>query len=259
MFYEWYLRLAIDHGCWEQVSCGCLLDQSREDGQMGIWWYNVIYIYIHNYIQYMRKLDLYRFVQTFCWNLQTKKGKSIYSQDTFGQRQTSPSVIGFPGGQKLPLSPTNDKHIFLVCVAEPPTRDKYIYLSGWWFGTFFIFPYIENNNPNWLIFFIGVDTTNQLFIYLFKPGWFLNWRATLWQSALKVHPWLWGIFGRLSRIMRVRPGSDSADEHSKTPWQLQFQRVDNELGIVQLVFVEGFRDLYTLTVSSQGYLVLLHA
>ena len=21
--------------------------------------------------------------------------------------------------------------------------------SGWWFGTFFIFPYIGNNNPNW--------------------------------------------------------------------------------------------------------------
>ena len=28
--------------------------------------------------------------------------------------------------------------------------------SGWWFGTSFIFPYIENNHPNWLIFFRGV-------------------------------------------------------------------------------------------------------
>ena len=35
-------------------------------------------------------------------------------------------------------------------------------LSGWWFGTFFIFPYIGNNHPNWLIFFRGVQTTNQL-------------------------------------------------------------------------------------------------
>ena len=33
--------------------------------------------------------------------------------------------------------------------------------SGWWFGTFFIFPYIGNNYPNWLIFFRGVQTTNQ--------------------------------------------------------------------------------------------------
>ena len=24
---------------------------------------------------------------------------------------------------------------------------------GWWFGTFFIFPYIGKNHPNWLIFF----------------------------------------------------------------------------------------------------------
>ena len=28
---------------------------------------------------------------------------------------------------------------------------------------FFIFPYIGNNHPNWLIFFRGVQTTNQLF------------------------------------------------------------------------------------------------
>ena len=30
----------------------------------------------------------------------------------------------------------------------------YIYITGWWFGT--IFPYIGNNNPNWLIFFRGL-------------------------------------------------------------------------------------------------------
>ena len=32
---------------------------------------------------------------------------------------------------------------------------KYIYIciSGWWFGTFFIFPYIGNNHPNWLSYF----------------------------------------------------------------------------------------------------------
>ena len=37
--------------------------------------------------------------------------------------------------------------------------------TGWWFGTFFIFPYIGNNNPNWLIFFRGVETTNQLIMH----------------------------------------------------------------------------------------------
>ena len=34
--------------------------------------------------------------------------------------------------------------------------------SGGWFGTFFIFPYIGNNHPNWLSYFQrGGPTTNQ--------------------------------------------------------------------------------------------------
>ena len=33
--------------------------------------------------------------------------------------------------------------------------------ADWWFRTFFIFPYICNNHPSWLIFFRGVETTNQ--------------------------------------------------------------------------------------------------
>ena len=34
--------------------------------------------------------------------------------------------------------------------------------TDWWFGTFFIFPYIGNNHPNWLkIFQRGRSTTNQ--------------------------------------------------------------------------------------------------
>ena len=41
----------------------------------------------------------------------------------------------------------------------------HLHISGWWFGTFFIFPYIGNNHPNWLIFFRGVQTTNQIWSY----------------------------------------------------------------------------------------------
>ena len=41
--------------------------------------------------------------------------------------------------------------------------------AGWWFGTFFIFPYIGNNHPNWLIFFRGVQTTNQQ-VYAVPPA-----------------------------------------------------------------------------------------
>ena len=33
--------------------------------------------------------------------------------------------------------------------------------SDWWFETFFIWPYIGKNHPNGLIFFRGVETTNQ--------------------------------------------------------------------------------------------------
>ena len=40
-------------------------------------------------------------------------------------------------------------------------------LTGWWFGTFFIFPNSWDDDPIWLIFFRGVETTNQLIL----PFW----------------------------------------------------------------------------------------
>jgi len=41
----------------------------------------------------------------------------------------------------------------------------YIYISGWWFGTFIIFPYIGNNNPNGLSYFKqrGRYTNNRIY------------------------------------------------------------------------------------------------
>ena len=38
-------------------------------------------------------------------------------------------------------------------------RCEYYFPSSILFGTFFIFPYIGNNHPNWLFFFRGVQTT----------------------------------------------------------------------------------------------------
>ena len=35
-------------------------------------------------------------------------------------------------------------------------------IAGWWFGTFFIFPNSWDDDPIWLIFFRGVETTNQI-------------------------------------------------------------------------------------------------
>ena len=38
-------------------------------------------------------------------------------------------------------------------------------ITGWWFGTFFIFHNIWDNPSHWLIFFKMVKTTNQISIY----------------------------------------------------------------------------------------------
>ena len=63
--------------------------------------------------------------------------------------------------------------------------------SGWWFGTFFIFPYIGKNHPNGLILFRGVQTTNQFglvngcqwhFFHLIYPLWF-SWIYTQWMMT----------------------------------------------------------------------------
>ena len=52
-------------------------------------------------------------------------------------------------------------------------RDLWIYesMTGWWLRTFF--PYIGNNDPNWLIFFRRVETTNQMNTHqLIGQKWF---------------------------------------------------------------------------------------
>ena len=41
-------------------------------------------------------------------------------------------------------------------------------IIGWWFGPFFIFPYIGNNHPNWLMFFREVKKTpTRMFLHFF--------------------------------------------------------------------------------------------
>ena len=48
-------------------------------------------------------------------------------------------------------------------VYQPSCHSEESIIAGWWFGTFFVFPYIGNNYPNWLthIFLRGWYTTNQ--------------------------------------------------------------------------------------------------
>ena len=47
-------------------------------------------------------------------------------------------------------------------------------MTGWWLGTFFIFPYIGKNISNCLIILIflrGVETTNQMIMILLDSRW----------------------------------------------------------------------------------------
>ena len=67
-------------------------------------------------------------------------------------RESSQEIMDFPmkneGGSTVSLLPTKPIH---WTSNESNT--------GWWFGSFFIFPYIGNNHPNWLL-------TN-----IFQRGW----------------------------------------------------------------------------------------
>ena len=82
------------------------------------------------------------------------------------------SVAGRTGKIHL-VNPSNCKWCIirspLACNFEgkPQSIQKTGYLkwAGWWFGTFFIFPYIGNNHPIWLKFFRGVETTNQMSVF----------------------------------------------------------------------------------------------
>ena len=78
--------------------------------------------------------------------------------------------------------------------SEPPRQDiiywrwpmedtsiipKFMTISGWWFGTFFIFPYIGKNHPTWLICFRGVfnhqsDIMN-MFLFFLKGFMTIPW------------------------------------------------------------------------------------
>ena len=50
----------------------------------------------------------------------------------------------------------------------------YIY-TGRWFGTCFIFPYLGNNNPNWLIFFRGLKPPTR-YILISPLFWIDPWK-----------------------------------------------------------------------------------
>ena len=100
--------------------------------------------------------------------------------------------------------------------------------TGWWFGTFFIFPYIWNNNPSLLIFFRGVETTNQ-YIYMSPLGSICaNSVTSLWRAKLfAVRPQgpftqRWGSCGLLQLFVGLNhvflSASDPSDPSDHSRW-----------------------------------------
>ena len=85
------------------------------------------------------------------------------------------------------------KHTVVPCQWAP--RDEMIEYGdlskpsnvGWLVNfTFFIFPYIENNHPTWLIFFRGVETTNQWVYNNNKPP--------IWEWLIRpIKMVIWGV------------------------------------------------------------------
>ena len=72
-----------------------------------------------------------------------------------------PKLAGWVLFGKFPSLEMDD-----VSRGTPMTKRKPPCHTGWWFGTFFILPYIGNNNPNWRthIFQRGGPTTNQTWL-----------------------------------------------------------------------------------------------
>ena len=63
---------------------------------------------------------------------------------------------------------------FIICYDIDGPFSSVIYNLQWlaggleMFGTFYLFPYIGNNNPtDELIFFRGIETTNQMKVFFF--------------------------------------------------------------------------------------------
>jgi hypothetical protein len=91
-------------------------------------------------------------------------------RDLFGH----PAVLFFcpPGLSCLLWCLASGKKFYKFYASDNAGVNGQQWSTGWWFGTFFMFPYIGKNNPNWLIFFRGVQTTNQSTCCgLFKNAW----------------------------------------------------------------------------------------
>ena len=76
--------------------------------------------------------------------------------------------------------PSRGPHPIQSVGCDRTCRCWQVLLSGWWFGTFFIFPYyMGNNDPKWLIFF--------------QRGWNHQPGCSFWGAHLEGY---WGFLGK---------------------------------------------------------------
>ena len=117
-------------------------------------------------------------------------------------RTTEWNTVNFPNTWAF-LKIVNHDRYFIIF-------HMYLWQSGWWFGTFFIFPYIGNNDPNWLIFFRGVA-----------------------QPPTSV-----------AHALRIFLGSSKCwtTEMAKSPWRLWWRK-----GLIDLIASDGFEELWSST------------
>ena len=104
----------------------------------------IIYILIYMYIMYIYNIDSSSPIPLKVTPLEGDQPSSL-----LGQRWATGPTTGV--SKTMGGNPKNSTAMSIWIIHH----------AGWWFGTFFIFPYIGNNHPNWLIFFRGVQTTNQ--------------------------------------------------------------------------------------------------
>ena len=65
---------------------------------------------------------------------------------------------------------------YIIVFVDAEFLIHYIFLTGWWFGTCFIFPYIGNNHPNWLSYFSeGFKAPTSWWLMV---GWWLRFFTT---------------------------------------------------------------------------------
>ena len=63
----------------------------------------------------------------------------------------------------------------------------YIYISDWWFGTFFVFPYIGNNTPNYSYFQRGYDLGDFNGLSHLNDSWLVHHQVPLLLSFGKLY------------------------------------------------------------------------